>query len=162
MALAGLLAILIGIILLCGSALRLGIITGLLSKPIRLGYLNGIALLVAVSQLPTILGISVEGGTPWEKLLAAVPKVLAGETNMTALLLGLASLALIWVPRRLRWKVPDVLIAVVVSCLAVAVLGLQDRIKVTGALPQGLPAPALGGIGWADVLALLPPPPPSP
>lgn len=155
-ALAGLLAILIGLILLCGSALRLGIITGLLSKPIRLGYLNGIALLVAVSQLPTLLGISVEDGTPWEKLLAATPKVLAGETNMTALLLGLASLALIWVPRRLNWKVPGVLIAVVVSCLAVAVLGLQERVKVTGALPQGLPAPALGGIGWADVLALLP------
>ncbi|MEA3549291.1 SulP family inorganic anion transporter [Pseudarthrobacter sp. C1] len=155
-ALAGLLAILIGLILLCGSALRLGIITGLLSKPIRLGYLNGIALLVAVSQLPTLLGISVEDGTPWEKLLAATPKVLAGETNMAALLLGLASLALIWVPRRLSWKVPGVLIAVVVSCLAVAVLGLQERVKVTGALPQGLPAPALGGIGWADVLALLP------
>lgn len=155
-ALAGLLAILIGLILLCGSALRLGIITGLLSKPIRLGYLNGIALLVAVSQLPTLLGISVEDGTPWEKLLAATPKVLAGETNMTALLLGLASLALIWVPRRLNWKVPGVLIAVVVSCLSVAVLGLQERVKVTGALPQGLPAPALGGIGWADVLALLP------
>ncbi|HSO15412.1 MAG TPA: SulP family inorganic anion transporter [Arthrobacter sp.] len=155
-ALAGLLAILIGLILLCGSALRLGIITGLLSKPIRLGYLNGIALLVAVSQLPTLLGISVEDGTPWEKLLAATPKVLAGETNVTALLLGLASLALIWVPRRLNWKVPGVLIAVVVSCLAVAVLGLQERVKVTGALPQGLPAPALGGIGWADVLALLP------
>ena len=155
-ALAGLLAILIGLILLCGSALRLGIITGLLSKPIRLGYLNGIALLVAVSQLPTLLGISVEDGTPWEKLLAATPKVLAGETNMTAVLLGLASLALIWVPRRLNWKVPGVLIAVVVSCLAVAVLGLQERVKVTGALPQGLPAPALGGIGWADVLALLP------
>lgn len=155
-ALAGLLAILIGLILLCGSALRLGIITGLLSKPIRLGYLNGIALLVAVSQLPTLLGISVEDGTPWEKLLTATPKVLAGETNMTALLLGLASLALIWVPRRLNWKVPGVLIAVVVSCLAVAVLGLQERVKVTGALPQGLPAPALGGIGWADVLALLP------
>jgi MFS superfamily sulfate permease-like transporter len=98
----------------------------------------------------------VEDGTPLEKLLAATPQVLAGETNMTALLLGLASLALIWVPRRLSWKVPGVLIAVVVSCLAVAVLGLQERVKVTGALPQGLPAPALGGIGWADVLALLP------
>lgn len=47
-ALAGLLAILISVILLGGSALRLGIITGLLSKPIRLGYLNGIALLVAM------------------------------------------------------------------------------------------------------------------
>ncbi|SFT96950.1 high affinity sulphate transporter 1 [Arthrobacter sp. ov118] len=155
-ALAGLLAILIGGILLFGSVLRLGIVTGLLSKPIRLGYLNGIALLVAVSQLPTLLGISVEGSTPWEKLIAAVPKVLAGETNMTALLLGLVSLALIWVPRRLKWKVPGVLIAVVVSCIAVAMLGLQDRLKVTGALPQGLPAPALGGISWADVMTLLP------
>ena len=108
-ALAGLLAILIGGILLLGSALKLGIVTGLLSKPIRLGYLNGIALLVAVSQLPTLLGISVEGGTPWEKLIAAVPKVLAGETNLTALLLGVVSLALIWVPRWLKWKVPGVL-----------------------------------------------------
>ncbi|WP_253250317.1 SulP family inorganic anion transporter, partial [Arthrobacter globiformis] len=108
-ALAGLLAILIGGILLLGAVLRLGIVTGLLSKPIRLGYLNGIALLVAVSQIPTLLGISVEDGTPWEKLFAAAPKVLAGETNMTALLLGLVSLVLILVPRWLKWKVPGVL-----------------------------------------------------
>lgn len=155
-ALAGLLAILIGVILLCGSALRLGIVTGLLSKPIRLGYLNGIALLVAVSQVPTLLGISVEGGTPWERLIAAGPRALSGETNLLALLIGLASLALILVPRWLKWKVPSVLIAVVASCIAVALLELQGRVRVTGALPQGLPAPALGGIGWADVLALLP------
>ena len=155
-ALAGLLAILIGGILLLGAVLRLGIVTGLLSKPIRLGYLNGIALLVAVSQIPTLLGISVEDGTPWEKLFAAAPKVLAGETNMTALLLGLLSLVLILVPRWLKWKVPGVLVAVVVACIAVALLGLHERLKVTGALPQGLPAPALAGIGWADVVALLP------
>ncbi|WP_115788431.1 SulP family inorganic anion transporter [Arthrobacter silvisoli] len=155
-ALAGLLAILIGGILLLGSVLKLGIITGLLSKPIRLGYLNGIALLVAVSQLPTLLGISVEDGTPWEKLLAAVPKVLAGEANPAALLLGGLSLLIIWVPRWLNWKLPGALIAVVVSCTAVAVLGLKESLKVTGALPQGLPAPALGGLGWSDVVALLP------
>ncbi|MFC9335443.1 SulP family inorganic anion transporter [Arthrobacter sp. NPDC057009] len=155
-ALAGLLAVLIGGILLLGAVLRLGIVTGLLSKPIRLGYLNGIALLVAVSQIPTLLGISVEDGTPWEKLFAAAPKVLAGETNMTALLLGLLSLVLILVPRWLKWKVPGVLVAVVVACIAVALLGLHERLKVTGALPQGLPAPALAGIGWADVVALLP------
>ena len=155
-ALAGLLAILIGAIMLVGSALRLGIVTGLLSKPIRLGYLNGIALLVVASQVPVLLGISVDGETPWDKLFAAVPQMLAGETNMAALLLGLASLALIFVPRWLKWKVPGVLIAVAVSCTAVALLGLRDRVDVTGALPQGLPAPALGGIGWADVLALLP------
>jgi SulP family sulfate permease len=155
-ALAGLLAILIGVIMLVGSALRLGIVTGLLSKPIRLGYLNGIALLVVASQVPVLLGISVDGETPWDKLFAAVPKMLAGETNMAALLLGLASLALIFVPRWLKWKVPGVLIAVVISCTAVALLGLRGQVDVTGALPQGLPAPALGGIGWADVVALLP------
>jgi len=155
-ALAGLLAILIGLILLLGSVLRLGIVVGLLSKPIRLGYLNGIALLVAVSQLPTLLGLSVEGATPWDKLLAAAPKALAGETNLAALLLGLTSLALILVPRWLKWKVPGVLIAVATSCIAVALLELHARLKVTGALPQGLPAPALGGIGWPDVVALLP------
>lgn len=155
-ALAGLLAILIGVIMLAGSALRLGIVTGLLSKPIRLGYLNGIALLVVASQLPVLLGIPVDGETPWDKLLATVPKVLAGETNTTALLLGVASLALILVPRRLKWKVPGVLIAVVVSCTAVVLLELRNRVQVTGALPQGLPAPALGGIGWTDVLELLP------
>jgi high affinity sulfate transporter 1 len=155
-ALAGLLAMLIGGILLFGAVLRLGIVTGLLSKPIRLGYLNGIALLVAVSQLPTFLGISVDGGTPWERLFAAAPKVFAGEANVTALLLGVVSLVLIWIPRWLKWKVPGVLVAVVVACMAVALLGLHGRLQVTGALPRGLPAPALGGIGWPDVLALLP------
>lgn len=155
-ALAGLLAILIGAMMLVGSALRLGLVTGLLSKPIRLGYLNGIALLVTVSQLPTLLGISVESGSPWEKLLAAAPRVLAGETNPTAVAVGLASLVLILIPRMLKWRIRGVLIAVVTSCVAVAVLGLHDQLKVTGALPQGLPAPALGGLGWADVVALLP------
>lgn len=155
-ALAGLLAILIGAVLLLGSVLRLGIVTGLLSKPIRLGYLNGIALLVAVSQLPTLLGVAVEGDTPWDKLLAAWPKALAGGANPTALLLGLASLALILLPRWLRWKVPGSLLAVLASCIAVALFGLRERVEVAGALPQGLPAPALGGIGWSDVLALLP------
>ncbi|MFP3462930.1 SulP family inorganic anion transporter [Arthrobacter globiformis] len=155
-ALAGLLAIMIGGILLLGSVLRLGIVTGLLSKPIRLGYLNGIALLVAVSQLPTLLGISVESGTPWDKLIAAAPKVIAGGANLTALLLGLFSLALISIPRWLKWKVPGVLVAVVLSCIAVGLLGLRENLKVTGPLPQGLPAPALAGIDWADVVTLLP------
>lgn len=155
-ALAGLLAILIGCILLLGSVLRLGLVTGLLSKPIRLGYLNGIALLVAASQLPTLLGISADGGTLWDRLTGIAPKVLAGEANPAAALLGALSLAMIWVPRRLKWKIPGVLIAVAASCGAVALLGLRGRVQVTGALPQGLPTPALGGIGWADVGALLP------
>ncbi|UVJ39240.1 SulP family inorganic anion transporter [Arthrobacter sp. CJ23] len=154
-ALAGLLAVLIGMIMLAGSALRLGTITGLLSKPIRLGYLNGIALLVALSQLPAFLGIEADGDI-WQKLAKVTTGVLGGGVNLPALLLGAGSLALIWIPRLVKWKVPGVLFAVVGSCIATAVWGLNDHVKVAGVLPQGLPAPALGGIGWADALTLLP------
>lgn len=155
-ALAGLLAVLIGGLMLLGSALRLGIVTGLLSRPIRLGYLNGIALLVTISQLPTFLGVDVDDGASWEELAATIGAVLAGETNIAALLLGLGSLALISIPRALRWKVPGVLLAVVASSVLTFMLGLHEHVEVTGALPQGLPMPALGGVTWADVLALLP------
>ncbi|MET3367649.1 UNVERIFIED_CONTAM: SulP family sulfate permease [Jeotgalibacillus campisalis] len=154
-ALAGLLAVLMGAIMLAGAALKLGTITGLLSKPIRLGYLNGIALLVALSQLPAFLGIEADGDI-WQKLAKVTTGVLTGGVNLPALLLGLGSLALIWIPKLLKWKVPGVLLAVVGSCLATAFLGLNDDVKVTGVLPQGLPMPALGGIGWADAVALLP------
>lgn len=155
-ALAGLLALLVGAIMMGGSALRLGTITGLLSKPIRLGYLNGLALFVGLSQLPAFLGIEAQGESIWEKLSFTFTAVVDGGTNVPALMLGLASLALIWIPRGLKWKVPGVLLAVVGSCVATAVWGLNDDVKVTGALPQGLPAPALGGIAWTDVLLLLP------
>ncbi|MBT2586828.1 SulP family inorganic anion transporter [Arthrobacter sp. ISL-95] len=154
-ALAGLLAVLIGVIMLAGSALKLGAITGLLSKPIRLGYLNGIALLVALSQLPAFLGIEADGDI-WQKLANVTAGLLGSEVNITALLLGIGSLALIWIPKLLKWKVPGVLLAVVGSCVVTAVWGLNDDVKVIGVLPQGLPMPALGGIGWADALTLLP------
>ncbi|MEV7606575.1 SulP family inorganic anion transporter [Paenarthrobacter sp. NPDC089322] len=156
-ALAGLLAILVGVIMLLGAALRLGTITGLLSKPIRLGYLNGLAVYVGLSQLPAFLGIEAGDGSIWEKLGKAFTSVVDGGTNYIAVALGLGSLALIWIPRLLKWKVPGVLLAVVASCLATALWGLNDDVKVTGALPQGLPAPALDGISWADALALVPP-----
>lgn len=155
-ALAGLLALLVGGIMLLGSVLRLGTITGLLSKPIRLGYLNGLALYVGLSQVPAFLGIEAEGDSIWEKLAGTYTQVMDGGTNLAAVALGLGSLALIWIPRRLKWKVPGVLLAVVASCLATAFLDLGDTVKVTGALPQGLPAPALGGITWGDTLALVP------
>ncbi|WP_091324641.1 SulP family inorganic anion transporter [Arthrobacter sp. cf158] len=154
-ALAGLLAILVGVLMLAGSALRLGTITGLLSKPIRLGYLNAIALLVAFSQLPAFLGIEADGDA-WQKLAKVTSGVLNGAVSLPAVLLGIGSLALIRVPRLLKWKVPGVLLAVVGSCIVTAVWGLGDAVKVTGVLPQGLPMPALGGIFWTDALLLLP------
>ena len=156
-ALAGLLALLMGLILIAGRALGLGFVTGLLSKPIRVGYLNGIALVVIATQLPKLLGFSVAGGSVWDYLGQTARGLSGGEANGPALVIGIASLAVIIVPRVLRSRLPGVLLAVVGSAGATAVLGLEGSLPVVGALPQGLPAPALTGLHWADVVALLGP-----
>jgi high affinity sulfate transporter 1 len=156
-ALAGLLAIIVGAILVAGRFLRLGFVTGLLSKPIRVGYLNGLALIVMVSQLPDLLGLSIDKASLWQDVGSIAAAAGRGETNLAALGLGTASLLLIFVPKWLGWRVPGVLLAVAGSILAAAVFGLGGMVEVVGGLPQGLPGPALGGLGWGDVAALLGP-----
>jgi high affinity sulfate transporter 1 len=156
-ALAGLLAILMGALLILGGFLRLGFVTDLLSKPIRIGYLNGIALVVLVGQLPKLLGFSVDADSLLGEISGTVQGVLDGEVNTTALVVGLASLAAIIVPKLLHSTVPGVLLSVVGAIAVTAWLGLEDQLPVVGALPQGLPTPALAGIRWSDVVALIGP-----
>jgi high affinity sulfate transporter 1 len=156
-ALAGVLAILIGIFLIGGRIFRLGFVTGLLSKPIRVGYLNGIALAVMVSQLPKLLGMTVSGDSLAAKATETAGAVLRGGTNPVALLFGAATLAVIVAGRFLPWKVPGVLLAVAASTAAAAALDLKDAMPMVGALPSGLPAPALGGITFHDVVGLIGP-----
>ncbi|MCB5272926.1 putative sulfate transporter [Arthrobacter sp. SO5] len=156
-ALAGILSLLIGMFLLSGRVLRLGFVTGLLSKPIRVGYLNGIAVAVILSQLPKLLGIPSQGGSLLDNAGGTARAVLQGEINPLALLFGVASIALIVGFRYLPWKIPGVLIAVVAATALTAALDLTAALPTVGALPRGLPAPALGGVSLAEVLALLGP-----
>lgn len=153
-ALAGLLSILMGLVLIASAFVRLGFVTDLLSKPIRLGYLNGIALIVAVGQLPKLLGVEVDGDSLLEEIRQLVIAIADGGIDPTTAAVGVASLAAILVPRWLGWRVPGVLLAVIGATAATAVWNLDERIAVVGALPGGLPAPALGGIGWSDVVSL--------
>ena len=156
-ALAGLLAILMGAMLLVGGFLKLGFLTDLLSKPIRLGYLHGIALVVIVGQIPKVLGFSIPSKSLPAEIREIVQAVLNGEVNRLAALVGLASLVIIVVPKLFAPKIPGVLIAVVGSIIMTAWLGLNQKIAVVGALPTGLPAPALGGLEFGDVASLIAP-----
>lgn len=153
-ALAGLLAIMVGAILLFGGILRLGFVTDLLSKPIRVGYLNAVALIVIISQVPTLLGFSTDADTPYGEVAAIWGGIAGAEIHWLAFAVGLGSLAVIVTLTLVRSRVPGVLVAVVAAMVVTAVLGLSDELPVVGALPQGLPAPALGGLEWADVAAL--------
>ncbi|MGA1827630.1 SulP family inorganic anion transporter [Microbacterium sp.] len=154
-ALAGLLGIMVGVFLLVGGLLRLGFVTDLLSKPIRVGYLNAVALIVIISQVPKLLGFSIDAVAPAQDVLGIIREIARGEVLPLAAAFGVGSLAVIFVMRWLRSPVPGVLVVVVVATAITAIFGLSGSLPVVGALPQGLPSPMLGGLEWADVWSLL-------
>ena len=156
-ALAGVLALLIGVLLLAGRVFRLGFVTGLLSKPIRVGYLNGIAVAIMLSQLPKLLGVPASGGSLVSSAAGTAQTVAQGATNPVALAFGAGTIAVIVACRFLPWKLPGVLIAVMAAVALTAALELTSVLPTVGSLPVGLPKPALGGIGVEDVLALIGP-----
>jgi high affinity sulfate transporter 1 len=155
-ALAGMMAIVSGIICILAGIARLGFITELLSKPIRYGYMNGIALTVLISQLPKLFGFSVEGDGPFRKLWAIAEAVLAGRSNWTAFAIGAGTLTTILLLKNRR-RVPSVLIAVVGATTIVAVLDLAARagVSVLGPLPEGLPMFAVPRIAYDDIVPIL-------
>lgn len=154
-ALAGLLGILVGVFLLLGGLLRLGFVTDLLSKPIRVGYLNAVALLVIISQVPRLLGFTIDSVSPGHDVVSIVQGIASGEVLPLAVVFGVGSLVVIFVLRWLRSPVPGVLVVVVVATAVTAIFGLAGALPVVGALPRGLPAPALGGLRLSDVWSLL-------
>jgi high affinity sulfate transporter 1 len=156
-ALAGALAVLSGLLCVGAGLARLGFITDLLSKPVRYGYMNGIALTVLLSQLPKLFGFSVDAEGVIPEAQAFLSGVGDGETNMTALILGVASLLVIFACKRWWPKIPGVLVAVVGATVAVGAFGLAQRydLKVVGALPKGLPSFQLPGVAAADIPALV-------
>ncbi|HZY58878.1 MAG TPA: SulP family inorganic anion transporter, partial [Candidatus Binataceae bacterium] len=154
--LASAMAIVSGIVCVAAGLVRLGFVTELLSKPIRYGYMNGIALTVLLSQLPKLLGFSVQTEGPLRQIWAIASGVLEGKTNVAALLVGVSTLASILLLQR-RPRIPAILIAVVAATLAVDVFDLAARagVSVLGPLPQGLPIPSLPLIGVDDVTKVL-------
>jgi high affinity sulfate transporter 1 len=153
-AVAGIMAIVSGIVCMAAGLARLGFITELLSKPIRYGYMNGIALTVVLSQIPKLFGFSVAAEGPLRQSLSIAGQVMAGRTNLAALAIGAGTLAVILILK--RWpRVPGILIAMTAATVAVALFDLATRagVSVLGPLPQGLPAPRLPTI---DVDSLTP------
>ncbi|MBL8386371.1 MAG: SulP family inorganic anion transporter [Burkholderiales bacterium] len=157
-ALAGALALLSGACSLAIGLAGLGQAADLLSKPIRIGFMNAIALTVLVGQLPKLLGFRVDADTLPAQVVDIAAGIGAGRTNLAALALGLASLAVILLLRRYRQRWPGVLIAVAAATAVSAALDLAHtaQVAVVGVLPQGLPAFALPAVGAADLWRLLP------
>ena len=151
-ALASMMAVVSGLVCLLIGILRLGFVTELLSKPIRYGYMNGIALTVLISQLPKLLGFSVDAVGPLRDLVRIGEGILGGQANWTSFTVGASTLAAILLLKPYK-RIPGLLLAVVAATIVVGILNLDTiaGVKVLGPLPQGLPSFAWPMINFAHL-----------
>jgi high affinity sulfate transporter 1 len=154
-ALASMLALFTGAIMVLSGVAKLGFVADLLSKPTIIGYMNGLALTILVGQLPKLFGFSVDANGFVGELTGFVHGVMNGETVGAALAIGTGSLVLIVVFERWLPKVPAVLVAVVVSIVVATVFDLASHgVKLVGGLPQGFPPFTIPDVRVSDLAPL--------
>jgi MFS superfamily sulfate permease-like transporter len=155
LSLAGLLALLVGLLVAAGGALRLGWIARLLSVPVITGFLAGIAIHIAVSQMPALLGVAMPGGN-FVQILAALVRA-SPSANPWTLGLGVMVFALTLLCERLDIRLPGALIAMALAALAVRFGDLAGRgVAVVGAAQMALPHLSWPAAGYGEIIALLP------
>jgi high affinity sulfate transporter 1 len=153
--LAAELSVLVGIFCLLAGALRLGFIADFLSKPVIVGFMHGLALVIAGAQLPKVLGVKSAGETTVEQFANVFQRL--PETNLVSLAIGAASFALILLCRRFVPRVPGAVVGLVASGAAVATFDLDKQgVAIVGHVPTGLPGLALPAVTLADFELLLP------
>jgi len=149
---ASAMAVVSGFACLAIGIARLGFVTELLSKPIRYGYMNGIAFTVLISQLPKLLGFSIESTGPLRDVQSIVRAALDGKTNTTSFAIGVGTLVVILALKRFK-RIPGLLLAVVAATVVVGALDFDQTagVKVLGPLPKGLPSFALPRIDLSEL-----------
>lgn len=157
-AIAGMLAVMAGALCMMAAAARLGFLAELLSSPVRLGYLHGIALTIGIGQLATVLGTSASGESLGTQVRSFINGLSDTGVDSTTLALGAAALAIILVLRAFAPTVPAALVAVVTGIAATMILDLgtgTGAIPLVGDLPRGLPLPSWPSLGADEIRNLV-------
>jgi len=153
-ALAGMLALTVGLINLGAGFARLGFVADLISMPVRVGYLAGLAITIFMGQLPKLFGFSADGNTLIREAFAFLNNL--DQTNPWALGIGGLCLLIILGLRRWKPRLPGILIAVVIAIGLSALLDLGGKsVSVIGVLPQGFPRPAFPAVQLSDLPLLI-------
>jgi high affinity sulfate transporter 1 len=151
-ALASMLALMVGAIMILASVAKLGFIADLISKPTMIGYMNGLALTILVGQLPKLFGFKVEADGFLGEVAGFVKGLANGEAVAAAATVGIAGIVVILVLQRWLPKVPAVLIMVVFAIASTTVFSLADHgVSLVGVLPKGFPPLTIPHVGLADL-----------
>ena len=153
-ALAATLALLVAIMSLAAWLLRLGFVADLLSRPVLVGYMAGVGLIMIAGQLGRVTAVPVTGESFFAQVLSFAHGL--GRIQLATIMVA-ASVLIFLVLVRSRWPHgPGPLLAVGLATAAVAVFGLRHHgISVVGSIPAALPSPALPGLHPHDLQVLL-------
>ncbi len=153
-AVAGLVAITVGLLCIVARVLRLGVIATFLSKPILTGFFAGISLSIIVGQIGRFTGVKVEAEGLFRPFIELAAR--AAEIHLPSLLLATAMLILLLVLRSIRFPLPGPVVVVVLSVLLSLIFDFEARgIAVVGDIPRELPSlslPAFAGLPWDRIL----------
>ncbi|MGX7678496.1 SulP family inorganic anion transporter [Jatrophihabitans sp. DSM 45814] len=153
-ALAGMLALLVGAVEIALGVVRLGFVADLLSKEVKVGYINGLAVVIVVGQLPKLCGFSTDADGVIDEVRKFFEHL--DEASATTLLVGLACIALLFVLPLLTRRIPAILVVIVAATGLSALLDFAAHgVSTVGSLPQGLPKPSLPWTSISDVGPLL-------
>ena len=155
-ALSAALALVVAVVLVLGGLLRFGAISDLVSKPVMTGFLFGLGMVIAVAQLPSLLGI--DPGR--RQLLPGLNDLIGelGDVHTATIAVGAGSLAVLIALRRLAPKVPGDARRTRAGDRPSALLGLEDDgVDVVGHIPEALPDPAIPHISADDFVQLIAP-----
>ena len=151
-----LLALLSGLFQIAFGLLRMGVLLNFLSHPVLMGFINAAAIIIGLSQLPTLLGIPAKQS---EHFLLDIWHVISHIDTMHELSLGfgLTAISLLLAFKRFAPKLPGVLITVALLTWVSYGLGYADMGgRVVGEVPQGLPSISIPPLDWKASIALLP------
>jgi SulP family sulfate permease len=153
-ALSAALALTVGVILLLGGIARLGFISDFLSKSVVTGFVFGLALVIAIGQLPKLLGLPSGQGDFFEQCYQLITNL--SQVQPYTLLVGVSALVVIFLVKRFFPRLPAGLIALVLGILAVSIFNLdQYGVSIVGTIPTGLPTPGLPQVSLGDLPYLL-------
>ena len=155
-ALALLLALMVGVIQLAMGLARFGFLTNFLSHPILAGFTSAAALIIGFSQLKHLLGVDIPRTHHVHEILLQAGRQL-DAVHLPTLLLGVLGIGLLIGLRRWKRTLPGALVVVILSILAVWGLSLAPAgVRIVGEVPKGLPSFSMPTIYWADIKALFP------
>jgi high affinity sulfate transporter 1 len=153
-ALTAALALIVGVILLVAGVARLGFISDFLSKSVVTGFVFGLALVIAIGQLPKLLGLPSGDGDFFQQFFQIITNT--SQINPYTLVVGVSALVVIFLIKRFFPRLPSGLVALVLGILAVSIFNLEEYgVSIVGEIPTGLPTPGLPQVALSDLPFLI-------